>query len=254
MSTHCPATARTAPAKARLGRKLAALAGATGAVAAGTAEAVPYTPTAGVAAAQGIPGFSFNASTNTATLGSLRPPVTSGAAIAWDIDGVGADDFQVKNSPTSSLVNNFARLGAAPNTTSANQFVGVQSEGLVLSNLASGVAVNNAQPFGFSSVALTVNGGSIFLGRNFLEDTPGQFGFQFASGGNTYYGWGTLVIDYLAAGRGFQITEAYYNTIPGTGINVGAVPAPVPEPSSIALLAIGAAGVTAWRARRKRAE
>ena len=114
--------------------------------------------------------------------------------------------------------------------------------------------MNNAQPLGFSSVPLTVNGGYIFLGRNFLEDTPGQFGFRFVSDNNTYYGWGTLVIDYLAAGRGFQITEAYYNTVPGTGINVGAVPAPVPEPSSIALLAIGAAGVTAWRARRKRAE
>ena len=250
MSTHCPATARTAPAKARLGRKLAALAGATGAVAAGTAEAVPYTPTAGVAAAQGIPGFSFNASTNTATLGSLRPPVTPNTAIAWDIDGVGAADFQVKNSnPFTALI--FARLGPLDY---GNSLVGVQSEGLVLSNLAAGVAVNNAQPFGFSSVPLTANGGAAFQNQNFLEDTPGQFGFQFASGGNSYYGWGTLVIDYLAAGRGFQITEAYYNTIPDAGINVGAVPAPVPEPSSIALLAIGAAGVTAWRARRKRAE
>jgi hypothetical protein len=251
MSTHCPATARTAPAKARLGRKLAALAGATGAVAAGTAEAVPYTPTAGVAAAQGIPGFSFNTSTNTATLGSLRPPATPNTAVAWDIDGVGAVDFQVRNQLTSSAVNNFARLGPL---NYGNSLVGVQSEGLLLSNLASGVAVNNAQPFGFSSVPLTVNGGSIFLGGNFLEDTPGQFGFRFVSDSNTYYGWGTLVIDYLAAGRGFEITEAYYNTVPGTGINVGAVPAPVPEPSSIALLAIGAAGVTAWRARRKRAE
>jgi hypothetical protein len=253
MSTHCPATARTAPAKARLGRKLAALAGATGVVAAGTAEAVPYTPTAGVAAAQGIPSFSFNASTTTATLGSLRPPVTPNTAITWDIDGVGAADFQVRNSyPLTGF--NPARLGAAPTATSANQFVGVQSEGLVLSNLAAGVAVNNARPFGFSSVPLTANGAFIHLGGNFLEGQPGQFGFRFVSNSNTYYGWGTLVIDYLAAGRGFQITEAYYNTVPDTGINVGAVPAPVPEPSSIALLAIGAAGVTAWRARRKRAE
>ena len=211
---------------------------------------MPYTPTAGVAAAQGIPGFSFNTSTNTATLGSLRPPATPNTAVAWDIDGVGAVDCQVKNSnPFTAVI--VARLGPLDY---GNSLVGVQSEGLVLSNLAAGVAVNNAQPFDFSSVPLTVNGRSIFLGGNFLEDTPGQFGFRFVSDNNTHYGWGTLVFDYLAAGRGFEITEAYYNTIPDAGINVGAVPAPVPEPSSIALLAIGAAGVTAWRARRKRAE
>jgi len=246
MSTHLPANARTAPAKARLGRKLAALAGATGAVAAGTAQAVPYTPTAGVAAAQGIPGFSFVTSTNV-TLGSLRPPASHGFT-AWDIDGVGGANFQVKNSyPFPSF--NLARLGGA---NSSNQLVGATGEGLILSNLAAGAAVNNSRGFGFSSVALSRNQGPTFQATNFTEDTPGQFGFRFVSNGNTYYGWGSLVIDYLAAGQGFQITEAYYNTVPGAGINVGAVP--VPEPSSMALLAIGAAGVTAWRARRKQAE
>ena len=48
-----------------------------------------------------------------------------------------------------------------------------------------------------------------------------------------------------------MITEAYYNTTPGAAISVGQVPQAVPEPSSMALLGLGAAGVAAWRARRK---
>jgi hypothetical protein len=38
---------------------------------------------------------------------------------------------------------------------------------------------------------------------------------------------------------------------PGGAISVGAVPQAVPEPSSMALLGLGAAGVAAWRSRRK---
>jgi len=85
----------------------------------------------------------------------------------------------------------------------------------------------------------------------FTSGTSGQFGFLFEDGaGDTFYGWGSLVIESPNPG-GYYITEAYYNTVPGTGINVGAVPQIVPEPSSMALLGLGAAGVAAWRARRK---
>jgi hypothetical protein len=89
----------------RLRSKIAALAGATGAVAAGSAEAVTYTPTAGVVAAQGIPGFSFVSPSNV-TLGSLRPPATIGIT-TWDIDGAGAAEFNLENQGGIAL------LGAA---------------------------------------------------------------------------------------------------------------------------------------------
>jgi hypothetical protein len=244
MSTHLPANARTAPAKARLSRKLAALAGATGAVAAGTAEAVPYTPTAGVAAAQGIPGFSFVTSTNV-TLGTLRPPASPGSTV-WDIDGVGGADFQLTHS------NPFVGFTAARilQNQSSNSLLGSQGEGFYLQKLQTGFDVAGGV-FG-SSVGLTFNG---VLGNatDFTLGDPGQFGFKFISGEFTHYGWGSLVIDGSPVGQGFQITEAYYQTTPGTPILVGQVPQAVPEPSSMALLAIGAAGVTAWRARRKKA-
>jgi len=38
---------------------------------------------------------------------------------------------------------------------------------------------------------------------------------------------------------------------PGAAISIGQVPVAVPEPSSMALLGLGAAGIAAWRARRK---
>ena len=50
-------------------------------------------PTAGVVAAQGIPGFSFAAPT-TVTSGTLRPPASPGNT-GWDIDGNGQADFNL---------------------------------------------------------------------------------------------------------------------------------------------------------------
>jgi hypothetical protein len=239
-----PTTRRADTATAtqsRLGRKLAALAGATGAVTAGTAEAVPYTPTADVAVAQNIPGFSFVSDTDV-TLGALRPPASAGFAY-WDIDGDGGDDFYLRN------VNGFAIFG--PQQTN-NAMIGQRGEGITISNLATGMSVGLVGPWQNSLAYATFNGTRREPGlQNFPTNASGQFGFRFTSGSDTFYGWGSLVPDLLAPGQGFKITEAYYHSTPGTAIDVGAVP--VPEPSSMVLLALGAAGLTAWRARRGQA-
>ena len=239
---------RTATAKARLGRKLAALAGATGAVAAGTAEAVPYTPTAGVAAAQGIPGFSFVTSTNV-TLGELRPPASLGSTL-WDIDGVGGAEFKLENG---SFFGSTPGAALGPNLP-ANSLLGSVGEGLRLLNLAAGATVSSFYNFGGSRQAVITIDSNLASVIDFIKGQPGQFGFRFSIGEFQHYGWGSLVIDGSTAGQGFKITEAYYQTAAGTPISVGQVPQAVPEPSSMALLAIGAAGVTAWRARRKKAQ
>jgi len=122
------ATSRRSPesSSARPGhlkRRLAAVAGAAGAAAIGgaEAEAVIYTPTAGIAAAQGIPGFSF-VDASSVTLGSLRPPATAGVT-TWDVDNNGTSDFQVSNDSSSAewvTCLNGAGINAAGNTTMAN--------------------------------------------------------------------------------------------------------------------------------------
>lgn len=244
-------TTASASNQARLGRKLAALAGATGAVTAGTAGAVPYTPTAGVAAAQNIPGFSFVTATNV-TLGALRSPASPGFT-QWDIDGVGGNDFYLQNRTVTSqglLVAQYAVLG--PSKSSGNSMIGQLGEGITISNLATGASAGPGATPWRNSFAFATTNRNLGPGlQNFTVNTSGEFGFRFTSGSNTFYGWGSLVPDLAAPGRGFKITEAYYQTTPGAAINVGAVP--VPEPSSMVLLAIGAAGLTAWRARRGQA-
>lgn len=233
----------------KIARRVAAVAGAAGAAVAGQAGAagVTYVPTAGVAAAQGIPGFSF-ASPTTVTSGTLRPPSTEGNT-GWDVDGNNTTDFVLNND-------NFSFASFLPQSPFASNPNGV----LVDASLQNIRNLSNAAPVGPLATVWGNNGpwqfitnyGGIAQGL-FTKDQPGYFGFRFAFGNsanNYYYGWASMTIDTLSDGQGFKITEAFYQTTPNTAINVGAVP--VPEPSSMALLAAGAAGVTAWRARKKK--
>jgi hypothetical protein len=133
-----------------------------------------------------------------------------------------------------------------------NESVGSSSS--QIRNLADAAAIGPVQTFWQFGVSNITNGATQNLQNAFTTNVPGYFGFRFAFGSNAneyYYGWASMTIDLLAAGQGFKITEAFYQSTPNTAINVGQV-APVPEPSSLALLAAGAAGVAAWRARKKR--
>lgn len=231
--------------------KLAVLAGSAGAAVAGEALAagITYVPTSGVASAQGIPGFSFTAPL-TVTSGTLRPPSSAGNN-GWDVDGNGQNDFNLQNNNDNQAFL-IPRAPFAPNPN-----------GLLLTSTSSGPEIRNlanAAPVGPSAVVWDNNGQAITFNAfynmqdpGFTPNQPGYFGFRFAFGSNPnqyYYGWASLTIDFSTDGEGYKITEAFYQSTPNTAINVGAVP--VPEPSGVALLAAGAAGVTAWRARRKK--
>lgn len=249
---------RSGNSQRALSRRLAALAGAAGAATVGgdaSAAGLTLVPTAGVSAASGaalvsgtagIPGFSFT-DVNTITSGTLRPPASAGG-IDWDVDGNGIADFRVENangstasiqplSPFSQNANGLLVTGSSENQRLRNAFnitVGGGSGGNV-----------------FAAFGLWVVGSGSGILSGFSNQIPGQFGFKFAYGNNPgeyRYGWASITPDVsLPPGQQFTISQAYYSSSP---IPVGAVP--VPEPSSMALLAIGSAGVAAWRARRKR--
>jgi hypothetical protein len=88
---------------------------------------------------------------------------------------------------------------------------------------------------------------------NIPSGQTGYIGFRFdpngVAGVQTWYGWMHISAgsDSSPFANGTVIDWAYDNT--GTGIQVGSVP----EPSSIALLAMGAVGLLALRRSRAKA-
>lgn len=249
---------RSAKSRRALGRRLAALAGAAGAATVGSdadAAGLTLVPTAGVSAASGsalvsgtsgIPGFSFTSVTSI-TSGTLRPPASSNTGINWDVDGNGIADFRVVNDGGSTA----SIQPLSPFTQNANGLLVTGTGGNQRLRNAFDITVGGGSGGNlFAASALWVVGSGGGIQSGFADQTPGQFGFRFAYGNNLgeyRYGWASITPNTtLPGGQQFTISQAYYSSSP---IPVGAVP--VPEPSGMALLAIGSAGVAAWRARKK---
>jgi len=79
-----------------------------------------------------------------------------------------------------------------------------------------------------------------------------NFAFDFVSDGQTFFGWGT--VQYNGPDEAFTIIPGYYED-EGNSLFVGEVGAAVdtpevPEPSSLMLLGLGAAGLAGFRRKR----
>jgi hypothetical protein len=92
---------------------------------------------------------------------------------------------------------------------------------------------------------------STYLFNNFT--TTEAVGFEFVSGidSQVHFGYMDVQVNGTPGVYGdftATVTGIYYNETPNAGITVGAVP----EPSSLALLAVGVAGMATRRVRSKR--
>jgi len=109
------------------------------------------------------------------------------------------------------------------------------ASGGIASNLIAGTMIDGTSTFAAGNGSPTMTG-------NFISGTPGIIGFRFAEGGFTYYGWARLNKGANATTAGSFVDYAWENT-PNTGIAAGAIP----TPGSLALLALGAAGLVGRR-------
>ena len=204
-----------------------------------------------------------------------------GFTTAWDVDGANGVDFELRVRQSSNITDNyfssnsysyFRNVYGILRFSSAGQngrglvgtTGGIRAFGLAPS-VNVGPTLSAAYQWGLSNVSYrnmarydsftsrTQPGGgmSTFFGSgvgvdfvNFFEG-PNFLGFRFDILGSTHYGWAQ--IDFT--GANVTISRWAYESDADTAIHVGAIP----EPNSFALLGLGAAGVLAWRQRKKTA-
>lgn len=186
----------------------------------------------------------------TAANSPITPPNSLGTN-TWDVDGSGYAAFNLVHGTTT--VSGSTCDAAFLNAIHGAKLV-VTSASHKIANLATGDQVGAALDTGktFDASPQLVTYHSVTLVQKNFNGVPGFFGFSFQDSNSlTYYGWGNILIDGSSAGSGFTIQNAYYDNIPGTAITVGDMG--VPEPSGIALLALGSVGLAAWRLRKKKA-
>ena len=184
--------------------------------------------TAGAAAA----GLAAAESADAAIITRQGAPVTSGSTINLDFGGTPDDEYRInhstgpnrvvlKDSTLTTTTNAYvAALNGAPAALSAGTIIGPQSS---FSTTYDGTLRNQGTGAG-NFTADDIQGNPEYIGVQ----------FQFAPGGNQYYGWIAFDITNSSDLTGVVPLFAYEDS--GGPIAAGAVP----EPSGLALLALGA--------------
>lgn len=181
-------------------------------------------------------------------------PGVANTTANWDVNGDGIFDFtfnyRYPNTPNPTGVIWQANMNPAVGTQATNTVAGYSGPFIRYAQaLPSGFSIGSTLAGGnsWSTTATQVTLGSRYRSNGTLNyyggftttvapGTPAFAGFRFNSGGQTFYGW-----IQLSVGPGsIDFISAAYENVAGQTILAGA--AAVPEPGSLALLALGAAG------------
>lgn len=168
----------------------------------------------------------------------------SGPGTFPGVPGPGANyDFNLFGTATWSLFSPGASGQSPPSVpTTSRGYVAASSTGAALS-LASGMMISTASVFNTG----TASGSALSTGA------PVIFGFRFRhenviadqTDDTVHFGWARVS---LTAGAPGTLIDYGYETTPLMGIQAGAIP----EPSSVALMLGGLAGLIGWRRRSAR--
>lgn len=105
-----------------------------------------------------------------------------------------------------------------------------------------------------SSSANTNSNGVIQQAFGFTDGVDGFLGFKFTNASGDHFGWATLNLDLDGLNSSATIKEWAYEDAANGSIAAGATgvsAVPLPPSAHLMLLAMGAGGLTQWRARRK---
>ena len=158
---------------------------------------------------------------------------TPGGAPGWDL-----------NPWSSSSLEIWGNNSASPNDGVLDNFTGGAAASV--DNLPAGAVIDGTWNYGRSDTTVETTGPTAFN----LSSSNNIFGFRFLNESTGVYdfGWARISLASTLGGQPRAIVEyAYENT--GVGIAAGAVP----EPSTLALLGVmaaGALGVREWRKRK----
>ena len=189
-----------------------------------------------------------------------------------DFNDDNINDFKIIHSGRSygNSVYKIQLSGASVHGLNGNGFVVIDGnqKRFVVNKLEAGDQIDGNGPFnprgnfGLHQTLDVVNKPSTETNSgNFLGADNAFFGVRFSDGTDNYFGWGRVSMP----GDGSQLIlhDVAYNENPDEAIKAGytgypstnalSVGTPVPEPGTLGMLALGAAGVYAWRRRKDKA-